>query len=153
MKSFYPGGLTVTLDVRAAPERVTGVGFSSLISLNPWSRQKERERERQTGRQTEGDRQLKGRKPLPVSRRWQAVWKAPLRNSRPMIANIRIANRTRRPICSSGAIALRIDLRTTCRPASTTHAVCLVSSTNQCWIRAFNFKYSNTSAVFEYQSM
>lgn len=33
-----------------------------------------------------------------------------------MIANITIANNTKRPICSKGAIALIIDFKTTCKP-------------------------------------
>lgn len=33
-----------------------------------------------------------------------------------MIAKITIANNTKRPICSKGAIALIIDFKTTCKP-------------------------------------
>lgn len=53
----------------------------------------------------------------PLSNRLQALWKTPLKNSRPIIAKIIIANSTSRPIWSSGAIAFSIDLSTTCKPA------------------------------------
>jgi len=55
---------------------------------------------------------------IPVSRSLQALWKTPLRNSSPMIAKIMIINSTSKAICSSGAIAFRIDLSTTWRPAT-----------------------------------
>ena len=54
---------------------------------------------------------------LPKSETLQQVlWRAPVQNSRPMMANIRMAKDTSSPICMRGARALKIDLRTTCKP-------------------------------------
>ena len=42
------------------------------------------------------------------------------------MANMRMANMTRRAICASGARAFKIDLRTTCRPVKDLYSLFVI---------------------------
>lgn len=50
------------------------------------------------------------------------------------MANITIANKTKRPIWASGAIAFSIDFNTTCRPTTITFC-----ANNKCYCFSFSF--------------